>query len=204
MKTRAGVLLSLALVMLACTAERGYEPRNGDLVFHTSRSEQSLAIQRATRSPYSHMGIVYFREGEPYVFEAIATVRLTLLAEWIERGVDGRFVARRLAAADELLTDEALARMMAEGRALQGKPYDPYFEWSDDRIYCSELVWKVFQRALGLEVGELQTLADFDTEDPLVKAKLAERFGDAPPADEPVIAPSAMFASDLLVPVFEN
>src|SRR5437867_163185 len=27
-------------------------------------------------------------------------------------------------------------------------PYDLTFEWSDDKIYCSELVWKVYERAL--------------------------------------------------------
>ena len=47
---------------------------DGDVIFQTSRSSQSVAIQRATHSPYSHMGIVFVRNGKPYVFEAAATV----------------------------------------------------------------------------------------------------------------------------------
>jgi hypothetical protein len=30
--------------------------RDGDIIFHTSRSAQSVAIQHATHSPYSHVG----------------------------------------------------------------------------------------------------------------------------------------------------
>jgi len=32
---------------------------NGDIIFQTSRSSQSKAIQLATNSKYSHMGIIY-------------------------------------------------------------------------------------------------------------------------------------------------
>ena len=41
------------------------------------------------------------------------------------------------------------------GRQLEGKHYDFWFEWSDERIYCSELVWKIYRRGLGIELGEL-------------------------------------------------
>ncbi len=186
----------------ACRAANEYQPRDGDIVFHTSRSSQSLAIQKATGSRYSHMGIVYLRDGEPFVFEAVATVRLTPLAEWIARGVDSHFVAMRLAAADDLLTQATLERMIDSGQSFAGKSYDLYFEWSDDRLYCSELVWKVYQRALGLEIGELRTIESFDLTDPVVQAKILERFAGPPPAGEPVISPADMFASDLLVTVF--
>jgi hypothetical protein len=32
--------------------------RNGDIIFHTSTSDQSKAIQLATNSRYSHCGII--------------------------------------------------------------------------------------------------------------------------------------------------
>ncbi|MFN5642554.1 MAG: hypothetical protein ACK45S_09180 [Sphingobacteriales bacterium] len=41
------------------------EIKNGDLIFHTSRSYQSKAIQLATKSKYSHCGIVY-KEGSSF------------------------------------------------------------------------------------------------------------------------------------------
>ena len=135
------VLSLLLLVGCGNSPTSGYSARNGDIIFHTSRSSQSVAIQRATNSRYSHMGIVYVQNGQPFVYEAVQPVKLTPLADWIARGEDHHFVVKRLRDADPLLTEDNLARMKAEGEKFKGKNYDLYFEWSDDRIYCSELVW---------------------------------------------------------------
>ena len=84
------VLLGCVLAASASACTRN-EPlpavRDGDVIFQTSHSSQSLAIQRATGSPYSHMGLVFVRDHGPYVFEAEATVRFTPLDRWIHRGV---------------------------------------------------------------------------------------------------------------------
>ncbi len=133
--------IALFLVLFAdCGAAPAYVPKSGDIVFHTSRSSQSVAVQRATRSKYSHMGIVYVEGGKAFVFEAVQPVKRTPLAEWTRRGDGGHFVAKRLRDADSVLTPANLERLKSEGRRYQGKAYDLYFEWSDDRIYCSELV----------------------------------------------------------------
>jgi len=187
-----------------CITESIYNPSNGDIVFHTSRSSQSLAIQRATGSRYSHMGIVYLEEGEPFVFEAVEPVKVTPLDQWVSRGENGHFVVKRLSNASAALTPEAMKRLQEVGEEFRGKHYDLYFEWSDDRIYCSELVWKMYKRALDIEVGEVQTMAEFDLSSPAVKDKLAERWGGNPPLDEKVISPAAVFASNLLVEVYRN
>ena len=197
-------VLAVALMLGACAQDQGYEPRNGDIVFQTSRSSQSLAIQLATQSPYSHMGIVYVRDGEPLVFEAVQPVKLTPLRAWIERGEREHFVAKRLRDADSLLTPEVLRSMAAVGEQLAGKDYDLYFEWSDDRIYCSELVWKVFERGAGIRIGEQQTIADFDLSHPAVAAKVKERYGDRIPLDEVVVSPVAIFNAANLLTVYEN
>jgi hypothetical protein len=84
------------------------------------------------------MGIVYVEEGQPFVYEAIQPVRLTRLEDWERRGEGGHFVVKRLRDADRLLTADSLSKMKAEGRRFQGRNYDLYFEWSDDRMYCSE------------------------------------------------------------------
>lgn len=181
-----------------------YVPRNGDIIFHTSRSAQSEAIQKVTGSPYSHMGIVYVQQGRAFVFEAVEPVRSTPLDEWIARGVEGKYVVKRLRDADRLLSPEALARMKAVGETFRGRRYDLYFEWTDERTYCSELVWKIYRRALGIEVGELQRMSEFDLSDPLVRDKVQERWGGDPPADEVVISPEAIFRSDLLKTVAEE
>lgn len=201
---RAVALLLVSAVLFGCSAGNDYEPRNGDVVFQTSRSSQSMAIQLATKSQYSHMGIVYVREAEPFVFEAVQPVTLTPLAEWVARGERGHFVAKRLRDASSLLTDETLQAMRDVGERFAGRDYDLYFEWSDDRIYCSELVWKVFDEGAGLQLGARQTIAEFDLTHPAVQAKLKERFGDRIPRDEVVVSPVAIFDAPQLETVYEN
>jgi hypothetical protein len=169
--------------------------RDGDVIFQTSRSSQSVAIQRATHSPYSHMGIVFVRGGQPYVLEASATVRYTPLKEWIERGKDAQYVLKRLRAP---LTPAQVVQLRRAARPLEGRAYDLTFEWSDNRIYCSELVWKIYDRALGIRLGELQKLRDFDLSDVAVRTKLKERYGENVPLDGPVISPASMFEAKVL------
>jgi hypothetical protein len=178
----------------------GASLRNGDIIFQESRSSQSRAIQLATKSQYSHMGMIFFHDGRWYVYEAVGPVKFTPLDPWIKRGRGAHFVVKRLRNS-ALLTPVAMARMDELARRYAGKPYDSYFEWDDRRIYCSELVWKLYKQAVGVEVGRLQKLRDFDLHNPLVAEKLKERYGSQIPLDEVVISPGAIFNSKELVEV---
>ncbi len=202
------ILVLLLLVLLHGVAAAGAGPasllRDGDLIFQTSRSSQSLAIQRATGSPYSHMGIIFFRKGIPLVFEAVGTVRYTPLAQWIARGEGGHFVVKRLIVAGGVLDSASVEKLRKQARRFEGRPYDPFFEWSDERIYCSELVWKIYERALGVRIGALRRMKDFRLDDPAVRARLRERFGTAIPLDEPVISPGAMLDAPNLTSVTQQ
>jgi uncharacterized protein YycO len=180
------------------------EIKNGDLIFQTSLSGQSKAIQLATKSKYSHCGIIFNDNGHFYVFEAIQTVKTTPLDKWIARGKNGHFVIKRLKNANQVLTAKTLQKMKREGNKLKGKNYDLTFDWSDDKIYCSELIWKIYQRASGIEIGKLEKLRDFDLTDKAVKKKLKERYGYKIPLDEIVISPSAIFDSELLMTIKSN
>ena len=59
--------------------------------------------------------------------------------------------------------------MKHEGEKFKGKKYDIKFEWDDNKIYCSELIWKVYQRSTGIELCKLGKLKDFDFSKPTVK-----------------------------------
>jgi hypothetical protein len=189
-----------SLLLITSSAWAAPALRDGDIVFHTSRSPQSAAIQRATHSPYSHVGIIFLRDGKPFVFEAIATVRYTPLDAWVARGEGRRYVVKRL---KTVLTPAQSTKLRATARQFEGKPYDLYFEWSDERIYCSELVWKLYEQALGVKLGALQKLREFDLSDPEVRTRMRERYGSSVPLDETVISPGAQFDSPLLT-IIEN
>ena len=195
----ARCVLVLALLAAAGTAAGQAVPADGDLVFQSmASSPQGKAIQLATGSPYSHMGMIFIRDRKYFVLEAVGPVRYTPLRAWIAQGEGGRYVIRRLRNARRILTPKAVEKLKREAGRYLGKPYDHYFGWSDERIYCSELVWKIYRNALGIEIGKPAKLREFDLSHPLVRAKLKELYGDNVPLDEPVISPGEMFRSGLL------
>lgn len=180
------------------------EIQNGDLIFHASLSTQSKAIQFVTGSPYSHCGIIYKEGADYFVFEAVQPVKSTPLEDWIKRGEDGKYVIKRLKNATEILTPQVLSKMKEIGNQFVGRNYDLAFEWSDNKVYCSELIWKIYQRATGLEIGKVQQFKDFDLSNELIQKMIKERYGDDFPMEEKVVTPAAIFESPLLVEVELN
>lgn len=192
-----------SLLLFSCSKKYLFY-QNGDIIFQISKSSQSEAIQLATHSKYTHVGIIYVNNNKYFVFEAAHIVKLTPLKDWINNGLNGKFVVKRLKNASEILTYEALVKMKKIGQTFEGKKYDPYFEWSDERIYCSELVWKIYKRSLDIEIGRLRTIKDFDLSSSIVKKKIKERYGDKIPMEEVVISPADMFESDNLITICSN
>lgn len=175
--------------------------QNGDIIFQTSQSRQCTAVQIATRSIYSHCGIIYIEKNKVYVYEAVGPVKMTPFNEWIQHGKDNKYVVKRLKNASTELTPTIFAKVKASGEKYNGKSYDLYFGWSDEKIYCSELVWKIYKQGANIEVGKLQKLKEFDLSSKEVKAIIKERYGDNIPFDEIVISPQSIFDSELLVTV---
>jgi hypothetical protein len=92
-----------------------------------------------------------------------------------------------------------LTLLKSQLRALMGRSYDVYFEWGDDRIYCSELVWKAYARAIpGLSVGRMQLLGELKLDGPEVRKLILKRYesiGKQVNLKEPVITPVAILES---------
>ena len=183
-------------------SENGYQ--TGDIIFHTSKSVQSKAIQLTTKSKYSHCGLIYKINNKYFVYEAVGPVKLTPLDIWIARGSENKFVVKRLINAAQILTPSALKKLKQEGDRYNGKKYDTSFEWSDDKIYCSELVWKMYKKATGLEIGKTQKLNEFDLTSTIVKGIMQKRYGKNVPLNEVVISPQSIFESNLLFTVSKN
>jgi hypothetical protein len=191
----------LAASLLSGCGESSAAPivdlKEGDIIFQTSKSSQSTAIQLATHSPYTHVGILFNQDESWCVLEAIGPVKYTPLKKWLANGIGAHYTIKR-PKDSQVLTQQSLLKLRIEGDRLVGRPYDPYFGWSDDKLYCSELVWKVYKKATGMDIGTPRTLGEFDLTPPKVKAKLAERYGDNIPLNERVVAPSTIFESQLL------
>jgi len=178
--------------------KRHLEYKEGDIIFQSSMSGQSRAIQLATGSKYSHIGILFKEKGQWLVYEAVQPVCATPINQWIKRGDNNHYVVKRLSKVDSLLTIDIIDKMRSTAKNYIGKNYDIYFEWSDENIYCSELVWKIYKQATNLEIGKLQALKEFDFSHPIVQATAKERYGSRIPEDEMAISPGEMFNSELL------
>jgi hypothetical protein len=171
--------------------------KNGDIIFIQSTSGQGKAIQLATKSKFTHVGIIFIENGQAMVYHAVEPVSKNTMEEFLAMSNDGQYQIRSLKD-QSVLTKEVVDKMHSEARADLGKHYDIYFNWSDKELYCSEFVWKLYKNAVGLDVGKLRPLKDFDLSHPVVKAKLKQRYGDNIPLNENMISPGDMYDSALL------
>lgn len=177
--------------------------KEGDIIFQSSQSEQCEAVRVATNSKFSHCGIIFYENGICYVFEAIQPVKKTKFTDWITHGLNQKYVVARLKDST-LLNAENIAKMKEYGKKEFNKEYDIYFEWSDEKIYCSEYVWKIYKYGANIELCNLAKLNSFNLDNPKVKAILEQRYGNKIPLNEDVVAPSQLANSDKVTIIYNN
>lgn len=191
----AWLVLSWGSALMASEPE-SYALQEGDIVFSGSSLGQGSAIIAATGSPYTHCGIVIQQNGRLMVLEAVQPVGVTTLEDFMAHGRPESFTARRLKAA---VAPAAYRTARVWATAQIGRNYDVRFRWDDQLLYCSELVWKIYQRA-GVELCQPRRFRDFHLQRPAVRRMIEQRYGsiDRLPLDEKVVAPSDLAASPLL------
>lgn len=179
-----------------------YDLKAGDIVFQETNSNQGKAVKAATNSRWTHVGLVFFRDGKPMVIEAVQPVRVTPLSNFIARSPKS-FYAMRLKEADKHITADAVKKAEHYCNSLIGKNYDFQFRWSDDRIYCSELVWKVYKHSVGIELCKPRPFKSYNLKHPTVQRIAKARYGsvDRLPLNELAVAPSDLAESSMLVEV---
>ena len=176
----------------------------GDIIFQSSQSNQCKAVKLATYSECSHVGMITFINGKPFVLEAVEPVRTTDLATWIAHGTAGHYTVMRLKNRDVEIVSSEIPIAQALAKKMLGIHYDIYFNWGDDQLYCSELVWKIYQRGYGVELCPLRKMKEFDLTSLEVKAIMKQRYGNSAPLDENVVAPSDLSNTSLLYEVEKN
>ena len=196
--TLAIAAATFAFGLTACNAP--FELQPGDVVFQCSQSGQSEPIQLATNSPYSHVGMVHYMEGKPYVFEASRKVRMTPYQTWVDNGKGAHVVVKRLKDPSPLREVETMQAMHAAGEPMLGREYDRLFQWGDQTLYCSELVWKVYKRGAGIELCPPSSVQDLALDSPQVQRLIQNRYPnpDDVPWTETMVTPADLFDSPLL------
>lgn len=143
----------MQIVKETLTAQTGAvgEVREGDVIFQTSQSEQSPLIQIGTRSKITHCGIIVMRGGKPYVLETLRTLVLTPLDKFIARGEEGKYWIKR----------SKKENIKIRYSNYLGKRYDLAFKFDNGRYYCSELVYDIYKKQLGIELAEPRQVKDY-------------------------------------------
>ncbi len=157
--------------------------KEGDIVFQTSKSTQSKYIILATKSQWSHCGIIIEKPDGLYVLEAITTVSLTPYQQWGERGRGKRVGMKRY-------TEEPIKIKYSK---YLGKRYDKVFKFGNNQWYCSELVYDIYKRQLGVELCEPRPVSDYVIGG--LDKILTKRGIDK---NQLVVAPSDLYDSELL------
>ena len=188
------IFVFISLTISSC-GQKSTVPQDGDIVFHESTSRQSPIIKLAQHSKWTHCGIVFHIGDKAYVYEAVAPVRYTPLKDWVARGKDGVYCAKRLKSP---LSASSIEKMKTVGAKYKGKHYDTLFQWSDNRMYCSELIWKIYFEGAGIEVCKPNHFSDYSISLPRVKKLIKERYGDKFDPSEQIVSPQALFKSKLL------
>jgi hypothetical protein len=200
--SRRWLVVWLAVLGVAVSSPtRAAEPalRAGDLVFETSTSSQSSAIRWATRSPWSHVGIVEVSRDGTFVVEALGRVSRTPWKAWRRRALRG---GELLVLRPRAVPGERRAAAVAEAKALLGRRYDPRFGWGDDRIYCSELVVKAYERGAGISLGRRERLRDLRLFG--LRGAIEERWGGPMPKDLVLVTPASIAEDARLARVYEG
>lgn len=163
--------------------------KEGDVIFQTTQSRQSPLIQLATRSKISHCGIVVMKNGKPYVLETLSTLKLTPLDKFVARSKGGKYWLKR--------SDKDNIKIKYDHYL--GKPYDLAFSFNNDIYYCSELVYDIYKKQLGIELCTPKKIDDyliFCTEKlPKIKKEMQRR---GIKKEQYAVAPVDVFRSDKL------
>jgi hypothetical protein len=205
----AVLLTSLSAVMLvvyavtfgpAWWAYRSYVPQEGDVIFQSlPHSRLVSAIEGATRSPFSHCGIVARENGRWVVWEALAPVSPTPLGEFIGRGRNGAFAVKRLKSEHQSHVPAILTNV----RKLRGRPYDERYRLDDDgqAIYCSELIYVAYRAALpGETLGKLVTLGELKWQP--YEALIEQIEKAPPPLNREIITPRDLARAKQFEPAY--
>lgn len=192
------VFIGLILIFGNATLAAASNYHDGDIIFQESQSHQSKAIREVTKSRWSHVGILFQEKNAWYVAEAVQPVRMTPLSSFISRGKNRDYRVYRMPG----LTQGQGAELKKYVSRLMGQNYDIYFEWSDNMIYCSELVYKAFFEVTGAEIGTLQKYRDLNLNGPFARELIRRRIEDTGRVlnlDEPIVTPATQLQDSDLV-----
>jgi uncharacterized protein YycO len=131
------------------------EMQNGDLIFRKGRSiESQIILLSDGNSDYSHVGIIYLKDGKPLVVHSVPEeneeeyefIKLESVEDFLNEDKAVRFAVFRLE--DSMMSSTKAASEFAYNCYLNKFRFDNQYDLSSDtKLYCTELIWKAYQQA---------------------------------------------------------
>jgi hypothetical protein len=152
------ILISVSSLSFATDRFIMGDLRTGDVLLQPLNCWTCSLIEAQDNTIYSHMGILIKMNGETYVFEAYGSVKFTKLNTFLKRTEGGQTV--RVIRPPQFSFKQTLA-LITNSLQLEGSAYDPGFRWNNydksgkEKYYCSELVYKMFERS-GVRFNDLE------------------------------------------------
>lgn len=140
----------------------------GDIVFTSIGTELFRQIASASQCWSNHVGMIVGHDGDDYLIaeSRVPLSTTTTLSRFISRSSDKRYSVRRLR---QPLTQEQKKALVAQVPPRLNKFYHTGFNYDSSRQFCSKFVFDIYQSALSIQIGEIETFEALLTKNPNAK-----------------------------------
>ena len=141
------------IILLILIFNKIFVPQDGDLVFQDIDCDSVCdAIEDVTKglcnASISHIGMVITINDSLYVLEAINEgVGLTKYSEFLSRSLDSEGKAKVMVLRLKNKYTHLIPAAIKSALRYINKPYDYFFEFNNDSLYCAELIYFAFKEA---------------------------------------------------------
>lgn len=147
-----------------------YELEVGDIVFTSIGTEVFRQIASASKCWSNHVGMIIGHDGDDYLVaeSRIPLSTTTTLSRFIARSSEHRYSVRRLSTH---LTEAQKQALVTQVFPRLNKFYHTGFKYDSSRQFCSKFVFDIYQSALSIRIGEIETFQELLTKNPNAKLK---------------------------------
>lgn len=140
----------------------------GDIIFTCIGTTLFRQIASASLCWSNHVGLIIGHNGQDYLVaeSRVPFSTTTTLTRFIQRSADHRYGIRRLSTH---LSDQQKAALIAQVTSRLNKFYHTGFDYNSSRQFCSKFVFDIYQSALSIKIGEIETFGELLSKNPNAK-----------------------------------